>query len=306
VTALHRRGLFLAALSKQPYDMVINMMVGPVLAAGIVLATLLCSRTLDRRPGRDFGAVLDRRWLADWLFGVSLGAGLMAGIFFLEYGLGWVRIAPGARLDYADASLGLCIGFTLTKALCVGVYEEFVSRGYHLRNLAESFYRDRDPLARRPVLLAALVSSALFALLHASTANTSGLSMAGLFSSGLLLASGLLCTGRLGLCIGLHSGWNFFQGAVFGFPVSGDLEPGSLLRLDPAGPVWITGGPYGPEGGLVGMLAAAAGIAAVAGWARARYGSAALHVGIGADWNRGDESVPRPAATIEAWDASNA
>jgi CAAX protease family protein len=278
LTTLHRRGLFLAGLPHAPYDMVINMIVGPLLTAGIVTATLLCSSHLDRRQARDLGAIPDRFWLRDWSFGLLLGGVLMGGIFLLERVSGWVRIVPQPRLESAHTSLALCIGFSLTKALCVGVYEEFVSRGYHLHNLAEAFRRDDDSDPRRAGLWAALSSSALFALLHASTAHTSALSMAGLLCVGLLLAAGVLFTGRLGLAIGLHTGWNFFQGAVFGFPVSGDLEPGSLMQLDLGGPVWITGGSYGPEGGCLGALAAVTGIVAVACWARVCHSTAALHV----------------------------
>jgi hypothetical protein len=51
--------------------------------------------------------------------------------------------------------------------------------------------------------------------------------------------------------MGLHTGWNFFEGTVFGFPVSGIGDFPRLLHPAISGPALITGGPFGPEAGLV-------------------------------------------------------
>jgi hypothetical protein len=54
----------------------------------------------------------------------------------------------------------------------------------------------------------------------------------------------------LWISIGLHIGWNFFEGPVFGFPVSG-LETTALLIHSDTGPALITGGSFGPEAGFI-------------------------------------------------------
>ena len=69
---------------------------------------------------------------------------------------------------------------------------------------------------------------------------------------GAMLGVGLVYTGRLALPIGFHIAWNFFQGGVFGFPVSGGDQQVALLTVDDRGPALWTGGAYGPEGGLLG------------------------------------------------------
>jgi membrane protease YdiL (CAAX protease family) len=60
-------------------------------------------------------------------------------------------------------------------------------------------------------------------------------------------------TGRIWLGAALHFAWNFVQGPVLGFILSGHPVPGAPLHIDDLGPVWLTGGNYGPEGGIVGI-----------------------------------------------------
>jgi uncharacterized protein len=81
-------------------------------------------------------------------------------------------------------------------------------------------------------------------------------------------------TGELALSIGLHIAWNFFQGYVFGFAVSGARPGGSLIGIQQGGPVPWTGGPWGPEGGLLGLLVLLAGSLLILGWVRLTRGAA--------------------------------
>lgn len=60
-----------------------------------------------------------------------------------------------------------------------------------------------------------------------------------------------LSLGFGGGSIGVHSGWNFFQGPVFGFPVSGQAEPTTLLSHKRVGTDWLSGGDFGPEASLL-------------------------------------------------------
>jgi len=62
-----------------------------------------------------------------------------------------------------------------------------------------------------------------------------------------------LKTKNIWLPFGLHYAWNFFQGIVYGFPVSGNIVE-SFYDIDVTGATIYTGGVYGPEGGLIGIL----------------------------------------------------
>jgi hypothetical protein len=69
------------------------------------------------------------------------------------------------------------------------------------------------------------------------------------------LAYGYIRTRQLWLPIGLHLGWNFFEGTVYGFQVSGMEGLPRLVLQHVAGPVIWTGGSFGPEAGLLMILA---------------------------------------------------
>jgi membrane protease YdiL (CAAX protease family) len=104
-----------------------------------------------------------------------------------------------------------------------------------------------------------LISSVLFALGHLMNPGSGLLPIIGLSLAGLLMAIGYVVTRRLWLPIGLHLSWNFVQGPIFGFPVSGLPTP-SLLRLERSGAPLLTGGEFGPEASLIGAAASLLGI----------------------------------------------
>ncbi len=238
---------------------------------GILASVWLAGRFLDRRPFSDFGFHVDGRWWADLGFGLALGAALMAGVFLVELALGWVTIT--GIFQSVRGSFGAAILMLLLTFIAVGIQEEVLSRGYHLRNMAEglSFINPRAAL-----WLGYLGSSAIFGLLHIFNPNTTAVSTVNVIVAGLFLGLGFVLTGELGIPIGLHITWNFFQGGVFGFPVSGLASSASFIAIHQGGPDLWTGGPFGPEAGLLGLAATVVGGLLTLAWVQRRYGRAEL------------------------------
>ena len=96
--------------------------------------------------------------------------------------------------------------------------------------------------------IAALLSSFLFSLAHLGNPGANGITTIILaLDLSLLLAVAFAASRSLWLPIGLHMGWNFALGYVFGVANSGSLDPHSAFRTTLAGPIWLSGGTFGLE-----------------------------------------------------------
>lgn len=206
----------------------------------VTLSVWIARRALDRRPFSSLGIEWGALTLRDLLIGFLIPAPLFALVFLAQWGLGWLEIEGWG---WADGSLGLTVLWVvlgLAAFIAVGFYEELLFRGYYLQNL-----RDGTSVA-----LALFLSSSIFGLAHSGNFSASIASTLGIFGAGYFLAYGWLRTRALWLPIGLHIGWNFFQGPVFGFAVSGSPTP-SIVVHTIEGPELLTGGDFGPEAGLI-------------------------------------------------------
>jgi len=76
--------------------------------------------------------------------------------------------------------------------------------------------------------------------------------------AGIMLGVAYLRTRSLWFPLGVHWAWNWALGGLFGLPISGmKIVSHPLLEATDTGPVWLTGGSYGIEGGLAGTIAMA-------------------------------------------------
>ena len=200
----------------------------------------LARRFLDRRSFTSLGLQIDRNFLPDLIAGIAITFIVMGLIYLTMSLLGWLHFSAFAwQVDPLPLLIGQTLVFFIVFIL-VGWQEELLFRGYQLQTLASGMN----------LFWGVLVSSIIFGLLHLSNPNAMWVSAAGIFFAGVFLTTGYLRTGRLWLSIGLHIGWNFFEGVVFGFPVSG-LTIYPLLRIQVTGPSLWTGGAFGPEAGLI-------------------------------------------------------
>ncbi len=95
-----------------------------------------------------------------------------------------------------------------------------------------------------------LGNSAVFACAHLLNPSVNALAIGKIGLAGALFGAAYLAGRSLALPVGMHFAWNFVQATVCGYPVSG-LPGRSVLVAVDHGPALITGGPFGPEGGLL-------------------------------------------------------
>lgn len=197
-----------------------------------VILVFIFRKFIDRKSFKSLG--FEPAYLfPDSIIGVSQGIFLVSTgsllIYYLK-GLVWIDISPDAKNLAGSFILLLMIAFA----------EELVFRGYVLRSLLKSFNK----------WLALLISAALFTLAHLSNPGVPPVGLLNTFLGGLLLGITFINTRKLWLPIFFHFSWNFMQGPILGYPVSG-ISFNSLLVLEARGNKLISGGDYGFEGSVV-------------------------------------------------------
>ena len=207
----------------------------------IMLATWACLR-LRRETFADLGFRLDRRWLGQFAAGTGLGTLSMLAIAGLLSITGGVRFEPGAAASLA------ALGYGLYAFLFVALFEEALFRGF-------AFQRLVDGIGAGPALAGVAL---LFALAHFDNPGMQGATRAwatlDLMLGAFLFGLAYLRTRSLALPVGLHLGWNWAQGALLGFPVSGFEQAGLLQPVYQGRPEWLSGGSFGPEASVCAVL----------------------------------------------------
>jgi membrane protease YdiL (CAAX protease family) len=200
----------------------------------------IARRWLDKRSFESLGLKLDPWSGKDILAGIGITFVLMGLIFIVMLALGWLTFNGFAwEVDPLSTVITNVLLFFVV-FIFVGWNEELLSRGYHLQTIASGLN----------LFWGVIISAAVFGILHLGNPGATWVSTAGIFFAGIFLAYGYVRTRQLWLSIGLHIGWNFFEGVGFGFPVSG-LDTYRLTRIDVTGPEMWTGGAFGPEAGLI-------------------------------------------------------
>lgn len=246
----------------------VNLVITPLATfLGIFLATFLTGRWIDRRPFKKFGITFSKHWFIDLGFGLGLGALLMGLIFLVGWLTGSFRVTGYFVVSSSNGGFVLALIQALVFFVFVGIYEELLSRGYHLVNLAEGF-NSKLIGERWALLFAFLVSSVVFGALHLGNPNATWISAVNITLAGLFLGLGMVLTGSLAIPIGLHITWNFFQGNVFGFAVSGMNIGATIIATETVGNTWLVGGAFGPESGLLSLVAMLIGSLLTVFWIR--------------------------------------
>lgn len=221
------------------------------LAAAVLAGGALLTR-LDGRSWWALGFAPTRRVPAELGAGFGFGAVLMLIAVAPMVVGGLLRFGSDAG-DFADWAAAQLSGLVMLAAPAAA--EEAVFRGYPLQVLARA----------GGMPFAVVVTSIAFAAVHTGNPEVGPLAIANIFVAGVMLALVYVRTRSLWAATAAHLGWNWTMAVLLDLPVSG------LTWLDTPlyqpwvhGARWVTGGPFGPEGGVVGSAALLIGCALLA------------------------------------------
>lgn len=220
---------------------------------GVIVSVWLAARYFDKRPLKEYGIDFNKQWAKEFLVGVMIAAITQCIIFLIEWTVGWITITNyGWNVNTEMPFIFGIVSFFLGM-LMVGFHEELFSRGYQIINLTEGL---RYPTIRQrgALAIAVLLTSSLFGVMHLWNPGASAISTFNIMLAGVVLAIPFLLTGSLALSAGLHFSWNFVMAGVLGFPVSGKTIEYKILHIQQGGTELWTGGAFGPEAGLMGLL----------------------------------------------------
>jgi membrane protease YdiL (CAAX protease family) len=225
----------------------------PLPALFVLLVTWICMR-VRRQPLAAVGLALGTRWMRHALFGTVFGGITMAVVAACIAAAGGVRF----HLDPAHGLTALAIGAWSFAG--VALFEELLFRGFVFQRLVDG----AGPL------IAQVSMAILFAVAHWDNPGMEGATQAwatlDTALGAILLGLAFLRTGSLALPIGIHFGWNWMQGSVLGFDVSGIGQAGWLSPELLDKPQWLSGGTFGPEASVFAVLVDIVSIALLWRW----------------------------------------
>lgn len=194
---------------------------------------------VEKRPFWTMGYEL-KHAVPQYLRGFLIGAAMFASAVGLLALFGAVEVDAGDPSQVGVTALGGVL-IVLIGWIVQGGAEEALTRGWVLPVIG----------ARYKPWIGLLVSSLIFAILHGLNPGLNAIALLNLALFGVFAGLYAMREGSLWGISALHSVWNWIQGNFFGFQVSGmDIGGGSLLNLKTVGADWLTGGAFGPEGGL--------------------------------------------------------
>ncbi len=201
-----------------------------------ILSCIIIWKLFEKKKISKMGITSIKKGYKELIVGLALGAVAMSIVAIVIISIGDVSLINPIRKPQITISLlyGL-IGF-----IFVGFGEEILSRGYIMSVLKQT--RNKWIVLIGPALI--------FAALHLGNNGIDLLSFINLFLVGVLFAYMFMKSKSLWMPIGYHITWNYFQGYVWGFGVSG-ISVNGLYKVENISNNIINGGAFGPEGGIV-------------------------------------------------------
>ena len=206
----------------------------------ILLLFIFWVKVIEKNSLSSLGFV-KKNWLKYLGWGILLSL-LQMGVIALVYQVGGIGTFELNELSLEPILfiLGL-FPFWLLQ----GGTEEVATRGWLLTRIA----------ARTNLPLAIAISSSLFGILHLGNSGVTVLSVLNIVLDGVLAGLLFIYNDSIWLVVAQHGTWNYVQGNLLGFQVSGTGADASIFSFTMgSGPDWLTGGEFGAEGSIITTL----------------------------------------------------
>jgi len=206
----------------------------------IALLVFLRVKFIEKR-NLSFIGFNKNNWLKKYSLGFLIGILMMSIVVLILLPFGHITVEKNPLQPVGIASISSIL-VILLGWIIQGATEEIVTRGW-LLNVLRTKYN---------IGFGLLVSSTLFGLMHLANPNINYIAVINIILVGIFYGLYVIKTNDLWAVCGMHSAWNFAQGNIFGFEVSGlNVSVGSLIDLNLVGNDFVTGGIFGPEAGIV-------------------------------------------------------
>ena len=205
------------------------------LAIGTLSSMFIMHVVICKRPVSAFGLGLED-WVKKFMNGVIWSILLIVAGFLI------LRLAGLIEVSNSTFYPSTILAFALLFLVQSGV-EELIGRSYLIPTIQH----------RLNLPIALILSSIVFAAAHLGNLNVSVIGTLNIFLAGLLMGLLFISTRSFWAPLGFHAGWNFLQGPVFGFEVSG-IDLYSIIDTRETGADWITGGNFGFEGSILATI----------------------------------------------------
>lgn len=202
----------------------------------LILSSIIMWKSLDKKEAKLMGIINIKEGYKELGIGLFLGGMTITIVGIVLLLLGEVRLVNS--LSKPNISYELVIG--LMAFIAVGFGEEIFGRAYCMSVLKQT----------RNKYIVLGISAAVFAAMHLGNNGINFLALINLFLVGILFGYMFMKSGNVWMPIGFHITWNYFQGYILGFQVSGN-EVNGIYQLQNSINSYINGGTFGPEGGIV-------------------------------------------------------
>lgn len=212
------------------------------LMSGIFVSALVFIRVkfVEKRKISTIGLSKDK-WFKKYAKGFLVGLLMMGAVVLILAIFGAIEVEINPTQPVGVEAIGGVL-FILIGWIVQGGTEEIITRGWFMNVIG----------ARYNATFGLILSSVIFGFLHLLNPEVNIIAVINIILVGFFYGIYVMKSNDLWAVCGMHTAWNFAQGNIFGFEVSGiNVGVSSLIDLNLVGNNVISGGVFGPEAGLV-------------------------------------------------------